>query len=89
MKYGTSCNLFDMTTRRRECVFETLYPFHQQALLRMKTEKSLRRTDQLPFPLIHPKSSFKSFWQYVTFVCMAYTALILPYKLVFVSSEYP
>lgn len=55
--YGTSWNLFDLSTRDRAAVKNFLYPVREN---NDKISSSQEDADKLnlPFPLIHPKGKF-------------------------------
>lgn len=77
--YGTSSNLFDLTTRDRSTVKKVLYPLNEEN--ETKNVKSEETT--LPFPLIHPKSKIKIIWAPIVVILLLYTATLMPYMLVF------
>jgi hypothetical protein len=67
--YGTSSNLFDLTTRDRSTVKKILYP-----LVELENGKSSNKNNELPFPLIHPKSYIKLIWSPIVIFLLIYTA---------------
>lgn len=77
--YGTSSNLFDLTTRDRTTVKKVLYPLNEESEV-----KNVKSDDgHLPFPLLHPKSKIKLMWTPVVVLLLLYTATLMPYVLVF------
>ena len=67
--YGTSSNLFDLTTRDRSTVKKILYP-----LVELENGKGKAKSNELPFPLIHPKSYIKLIWSPIVILLLIYTA---------------
>ena len=80
--YGTSSNLFDITTRDRGAVKSFLYPLVEQENLKNSDDIS-----NLPFPLIHPKGKIMSFWSPIVVILLIYTTTLMPYTLVFYDME--
>ena len=76
--YGTSSNLFDLTTRDRTTVKKVLYPLNEEA-----DKKNVKSEEALAFPFIHPKSKFKILWTPLVVLLLLYTATLMPYMLVF------
>ena len=77
--YGTSSNLFDLTTRDRTTVKKVLYPLNEE-----NETKNLKADDiKLPFPILHPKSRIKLLWTPIVVLLLLYTATLMPYVLVF------
>jgi len=77
--YGTSSNLFDLTTRDRNTVKKVLYPLNEENEM-----KSIKSDDiSLPFPFIHPKSKIKLIWTPLVVLLLLYTATMMPYLIVF------
>lgn len=80
--YGTSYNLFDLTTRDRTYVKQVLYPLKEED----EIEKELsdkKKKDKISIFIIHPQSKFKLFWAPLMMLLLFYTATIMPYSLVF------
>lgn len=74
--FGTSPNLFDLTTRDRGFVKNFLYPLTDAFA-------SLNEETPLPFPLIHPDGKLMRIWYVVVVLLLAYTTTLMPYLLVF------
>ena len=74
--FGTSPNLFDLTTRDRGFVKNFLYPLTDAFA-------SLNEETPLPFPLIHPDGKLIRIWSFVVVILLAYTTTLMPYILVF------
>ena len=79
--FGTSPNLFDLTTRDRSKVKNILYPFNDN--------KALNGRGDLPFPLIHPHSLVKRVWNPLIFVLLLYCLTIVPYILIYQPQAVP
>jgi len=77
--YGTSSNLFDLTTRDRTTVKKVLYPLNEEN----ETKNVKSEEIHLPFPMIHPKSKIKLLWTPIVVLLLIYTATFMPYALVF------
>jgi len=76
--YGTSSNLFDLTTRDRTRVKKFLYP----SLLNEEEEKLIEEKN-IKWYIVHPKSRLRLIWTFVVLFLLAYTATIMPYRLTF------
>lgn len=77
--FGTSSNLFDLTTRDRTTVKKVLYPLNEVS----EQKNIISDENKLPFPLIHPKSKIKIIWTPIVIILLLYTATLMPYLLVF------
>jgi hypothetical protein len=73
--YGTSSNLFDLSSRDRPALKRYLFPLLYQENDDLGTESL-----NLDFPLIHPKGVIKTLWNPILFLLMLYTATLLPYR---------
>ncbi|CAK92730.1 unnamed protein product (macronuclear) [Paramecium tetraurelia] len=72
--YGTSSNLFDISTRDRPALQKYLFPLN----------KSTEHKDQSPqFPIIHPDSYVKFVWNLIFTAIILYTSIILPFRISF------
>ena len=76
--YGTSSNLFDLSTRDRGFVKNFLYPPTEQI-----DQKKYDELAVLPFPLIHPKGKLLLFWSPIVIILLIYTTTLMPFMLVF------
>ncbi|KAM3127525.1 hypothetical protein pb186bvf_020367 [Paramecium bursaria] len=70
VKYGTSSNLFDLSTRDRPALQKYLFPL----------TKVLIEEQQIEFPIIHPTSMIRKCWSILFIFIMIYTATILPFR---------
>jgi hypothetical protein len=55
-------------------------------LILVKESKVINIEQEVSFPMVHPRSKLKQFWQYIMIFLMLYVALILPYYLIFVNN---
>lgn len=81
--YGTSSNLFDLTTRDRATVKKVLYPLNED----IENKKDKINEEKLPFYLLHPKSKIRILWTPIVVVLLIYTATIMPYAIVFMEYD--
>jgi hyperpolarization activated cyclic nucleotide-gated potassium channel 1 len=88
--YGTSSDIYDLTTRNYRFVKEQLYPDLTSTKLKKSKSFYVATTffsrsigHNLPFPLIHPDSTLKSVWTLVFLVAIIYTVSLMPYVVVF------
>ncbi|CAD8102523.1 unnamed protein product [Paramecium sonneborni] len=72
--YGTSSNLYDISTRDRPALQRYLFP-----LSRSQDQDE----EKLEFPIIHPNSFLKQFWNGIFLLMMIYVATILPFRISF------
>jgi hypothetical protein len=54
-------------------------------LILVKESRVINIEQEVSFPMVHPRSKLKQFWQYIMIFLMLYVALILPYYLIFVN----
>ena len=80
--YGTSSNLFDLTTRDRTRVKEMIYPriYDEEA-------EEVKEEANLPRYIINPKSKLSQTWSIVVIFLLLYSATVLPYRLTFVEGS--
>jgi len=76
--YGTSSNLFDLTTRDRPTVKEVLYPSYFDHL----DEQFLEERNMPPY-ILHPRSKIRLVWSIVMIFLLIYVATIQSYRLCF------
>jgi len=76
--YGTSSNLFDLTTRDRIRVKKILYPSVLD-----EAEQHLREEKDMKWYVLHPKGRTRIVWSLVMVFLLIYTATIMPYRLTF------
>ncbi|CAD8179140.1 unnamed protein product [Paramecium octaurelia] len=72
--YGTSSNLYDISTRDRPALQKYLFPL---------SKSQDQDDDQLEFPIIHPNSIFRQIWNGIFLLMMIYVATILPFRISF------
>lgn len=80
--YGTSYNLFDLTTRDRTYVKKVLYPLKEEEEIK-KDISDKKKKDKISIFIIHPQSKFKLLWTPLMMILLFYTATVMPYSLVF------
>lgn len=85
--YGTSSSLFDLTTRDRGFVKAFLYPNCEELAKTSDPSEIHEKISELPFPLLHPKGKFMFFWSPVVVLLMIYTAIFMPFLLVFYEND--
>lgn len=85
--YGTSSSLFDLTTRDRGFVKNFLYPCSEEQAKPSEISENSEKINELPFPLLHPKGKFMFFWSPIVVLLMIYTAIFMPFLLVFYEND--
>ena len=76
--YGTSSNLFDLTTRDRSRVKQTIYP-------RIYDEEEHHKQEEkdLPWFILAPRNKLVQVWSIVIIFLLLYSATVMPYRLTF------
>lgn len=76
--YGTSSNLYDLTTRDRTRVQKLLY-----TSVIDETEMRLSEERDMKWFVLHPKNRLRQVWSIVVIIMLTYTAIFTPYRLTF------
>jgi hyperpolarization activated cyclic nucleotide-gated potassium channel 1 len=78
--FGTSSNIFDVTTRDRQKVLQALYP-----AISATDHDRMREMEakDMPMWILHPESTFMTVWAGITILVLMYTATLMPFMLAF------